>query len=164
MGDLVRIGEFRELGGGDGAPSIRDSVGALDAPDRHLVAAYLRSGVALSAVMGFDRDVLDGSVATETSSLMTDDVFLWRRDLAHYVEKYGVALPLAFVEHARQHIADTRVEVLLACGDERQHCWLDRTDPLQAGMHVSLSDSDEPQKMWTIMRVFGSDGSRAVEA
>jgi hypothetical protein len=48
-------------------------------------------------------DVLSGDSFYEGSggsSLLTDGVWLWRYDLAHYVETHRLWVPLEFIDHA----------------------------------------------------------------
>ena len=67
--------------------SLRDAIGGLVGPDREAAARYLDGGVLISAVMGFERDVLDGSLATLTRSHLTDGEHIWRHELVYYVRK-----------------------------------------------------------------------------
>lgn len=86
------VGRFAEFGHGSDAPSVADAVGDLDPHDRQLALAYLENGVAVNAVPGFERDVLDDTDTGLSPSLLTDGQRVWRRDLIHYVRKYSVGL------------------------------------------------------------------------
>ena len=97
----IVVGAFRELGGDANSPSIRDEIGRIAQADRPTVAAYLDGGIPLTAVPGSDRDAIDGSVVVRSPSILTDGVHLWRRDLAHYVEKYGVGLQASILASIR---------------------------------------------------------------
>lgn len=97
----VLIGEFEELGAPGSAPRMADSVGYLSNDDRELVVRYLERGVAISATPGTEVDVLDGAQVDLTPSLLTDGEHVWRRDLIHYVRKYGVAVPESFLAVVR---------------------------------------------------------------
>lgn len=64
------------------------------------IVAYLRAGHLLAPVMEwstdcFDQTPFDGGAGS--ASLLTDGTWLWRQDLAHYVERYHVELPDDFV-------------------------------------------------------------------
>lgn len=54
--------------------------------------------------MGAQADVLDpeGPTLVSAGSLLTDGVWLWRDDLAYYVDKYHLVLPGALVARARE--------------------------------------------------------------
>ena len=98
MPEPIFLGRFREFGVEESAPSIVDALGRLDDEVRVIVADYLTEGVALTAVPGSGRDVLDGEPLMLSSALLTDGVFVWRRYLSHYVRKYGVELPDNFIQ------------------------------------------------------------------
>ncbi|MFZ2503067.1 MAG: hypothetical protein WAW88_10380 [Nocardioides sp.] len=60
---------------------------------RGQVAAYLRSGALVLALMEHTRDVIDGAFGTPGGSgILTDGTFYWRADAADYVEHYGIAV------------------------------------------------------------------------
>jgi hypothetical protein len=84
--------------------SIHEKIGGLgDDVDTGAVATYLRSGNSMVDTMEAVFDVITGESFYEVSgasSLLTDGVWLWRYDLAHYVEKYRLWVPPEFVEHA----------------------------------------------------------------
>ena len=64
--------------------------------------AYLSHGVLLLGSPGFERDVLDPQDATILGyGYLTDGVWTWREDLAHYVQKYHLALDVGFISHMR---------------------------------------------------------------
>jgi hypothetical protein len=54
--------------------------------------------------MGAQADVLDPEAPTLVSggSLLTDGTWLWRDDLAYYVDRYHLALPADFVARVRE--------------------------------------------------------------
>lgn len=82
-------------------PSIRDLIDpGMPDRDRRLVSFYLLQGGVLRYVMERVPDVLDGEEVHLTAGLRTDGDWYWRADLAHYVAKYGLALPPAFVAQA----------------------------------------------------------------
>src|SRR5262249_45711107 len=68
------------------------------------IVAYLQAGVCLAAAGGVQRDVLDPSSGVYTSpDMLTDGIWLWPGELAHYVAAHHVELPAAFVAHMRRH-------------------------------------------------------------
>ena len=95
------IGEYEELGALGDVPRMADSVSYLSKEDRELVVRYLERGVAIAATPGREADVLDGAPVDLTPSLLTDGEYVWRRDLIHYVRKYGVAVPDTFLAAVR---------------------------------------------------------------
>lgn len=99
MATVTYIGEFRELGFPH-APSMADAVEQLAEDVRATVERYIRNGLMVAAVPGSSPDVLDGEIHLVSPSLLTDGTYLWREDLAHYVNKYGIALPEPFISHA----------------------------------------------------------------
>jgi hypothetical protein len=79
--------------------ALRD--GLDDSPE--LVAAYLRSGTVLLAIMEQTSDLIEGRFSVAGGSgIVTDGTFFWRADTAEYVEHYLVSLPDAFIVHGRQ--------------------------------------------------------------
>lgn len=99
------IGVFRELGRGiaPSVPSIHSLVGTLSADDVALVVDYLRSGTVVVDVMEAVIDPVDSVTCINGgSSLVSDGVWVWRADLAYFVEKYRVGLPSDFLVHARR--------------------------------------------------------------
>lgn len=97
------VGEFRELGHGrpDG-PSLHAAVRDQGDQDEQSLARYLREGGVLAVtgtrlydILSPERELIGGL------SLLTDGQWFWYSDLAHYVERYHVALDQRFVQHAR---------------------------------------------------------------
>jgi hypothetical protein len=105
---LRRVGFFREFYPDHSSlPWLREQIGTRRIRSESKIVEYLRSGHLLSAVMEGMLDTFDGTPFPEgsgCSSLLTDGTWLWRRDLAHYVERYHVEVPddfvLALVESA----------------------------------------------------------------
>jgi hypothetical protein len=98
---MKALGVFRELAAANirQHESIFDAVGKLDRAHVSEIAAYLESGVILCAVMGVTVDPLNDSCTIGGGpSLLSDGVWIWRADLAYFVRKYRVALPMEFVE------------------------------------------------------------------
>jgi len=94
---LCSFDEFVRESGDYGA--LRDLPRTLSGQEADELACYLRSGVVVLGVMEIMPDVIDGSLVAESASLLTDGSWYWRQDLAHYVEKYHVALPTDFIDH-----------------------------------------------------------------
>jgi hypothetical protein len=67
------------------------------------VLDYLRSATVFIHSPGIVRDASDVARIAGTGSILTDGVWAWSDVLGYYVERYGVALPVAFMEHARIH-------------------------------------------------------------
>jgi hypothetical protein len=97
---LREVGFFRELEHGrpDG-PSLSDRVGAC--ADTEALERYLRSGIHFIATAGsVTEDVLDPEHPTiGRLGLLTDGVWVWPSDLAHYVAVHGVDPGEAFRAH-----------------------------------------------------------------
>lgn len=98
---LKKLGFFQELKHGDrNGPSLREQVRPAPLPYADYLVAYLRGSPMLIAAMGRAVDVLDPAVGRiGTPSIRTDGVWAWPDDLAHYVARYNVELPPAFIEH-----------------------------------------------------------------
>ncbi|MET8405944.1 hypothetical protein [Streptomyces sp900116325] len=97
------LGEFHELEHGrpDG-PSLRAAVRDEAGPDELRLVQYLRSGAVLAATASSVHDVLSpGHELIDGLRLHTDAQWFWYSDLAHYVERYHVALDEEFLQHAR---------------------------------------------------------------
>ena len=95
------VGLFREFyDDSPELPSIRDFVRSTPHPDTERIAAYLRGGIGLAGVGKFVDDVLDPtSRVALTPGFRTDEVWLWREYLPHYVARHNVALPEDFIAH-----------------------------------------------------------------
>lgn len=81
--------------------SLRELVRERPGQDEAAIVNYLRRGTIFIYSPGVVFDVLDGSGPIGSGSIRTDGVWAWPDDLPHYVERYHVALPNEFVEHAR---------------------------------------------------------------
>ena len=97
-------GFFRELYDDDPElPSIRHAVRTAPHPEAVRITAYLEQGVGIAGVGKYVGDVLDPDSSFSISpGLATDGVWLWRRDLPHYVAVHHVALPEEFISHMRE--------------------------------------------------------------
>ncbi|MEV5803307.1 hypothetical protein [Streptomyces collinus] len=68
------------------------------------VVSYLKSGYPILDVMELTTDVIGGAFRVPGgSSVLTDGQYVWREDLAWYVEQYNIDLPRDFLETARSH-------------------------------------------------------------
>lgn len=101
---LKEAGFFREFGHDEpDSPSLNDGVGKLTDGDVQKIITYLYSGVPLIVTPGAANDVLsDDVISVGPPHIMTDGVWVWRRDLAYYVENYRVELPETFIEHMKK--------------------------------------------------------------
>jgi hypothetical protein len=77
-------------------------VGKLPEGARSGMTTYLQRGAIVFAAMEYTTDVLNqGFGVSGGSGILTDGNYCWRRDLADYVDAYGVELPHKLVELAR---------------------------------------------------------------
>jgi hypothetical protein len=100
-----RAGFFRELPHGlpDG-DSLRQAVQESAGADEEKLLSYLRGNTVLAATAALVDDVLDPERrAVAPLELVTDGAWVWPRDLAYYLERYHVALPLQFVLQIELH-------------------------------------------------------------
>lgn len=100
---MKAIGIFRELGRGvdPSVQSIHSVVGLLDKGVAERVVQYLQSGVPVYDVMEATLDPLDNNVSVSGGpSLISDGTWVWREDLAYYVERYRLGLPREFLNYA----------------------------------------------------------------
>jgi hypothetical protein len=95
------VGFFREFYPDHSSlPWLRDHTGTRRIRSESEIVEYLRAGHMIAGIMEWSTDVLDGTSFEDGSgapSLLTDGTWLWRRDLADYVERYHVELPDDFV-------------------------------------------------------------------
>ena len=100
---LIRVGFFNELRHGDKAgPSLAEACRTEPHPDEADIVTYLQQAAVLVASPGPVRDVLAPELGyIGTPSIKTDGRFCWPADLAHYVARYHVVLPDAFLAHGR---------------------------------------------------------------
>jgi hypothetical protein len=98
---LRSYGLFRDLPFGEpGEPSVSDQVASTPAADERRIADYLRSGLQYATVPALTFDVLSPDRrALGPLRYLTDGEWIWRSDLAHYVEHYHCRVAAAFVEH-----------------------------------------------------------------
>ena len=101
---MKAIGVFDELvksQKGSGG-SLRVLAGGLTDEDARAAAVYLKSGVPVLDIMEMTRDPLHPDTKIPGgSSLMSDGHWVWRQDLAYFVERYRVQLPEEFLRHVR---------------------------------------------------------------
>ncbi|MET9363659.1 hypothetical protein ABZX93_22480 [Streptomyces sp. NPDC006632] len=104
------------------ASHLRDSVRPVGDPDEQRLIDYLRSGTEIYSTMGAEHDVVTGDERIAGSgSLVTDGTWLWPVELVHYLRRYHIALPHAFVEHVRGNgytCPDVPPQTALAICDE----------------------------------------------
>lgn len=99
---LKALGFYKEFKADNiSGDSILDAQRPAGDVDEQLLLTYLAAGHVLLDVMEVRRDVLDGAEQGRSGSLVTDGAWIWREDLVHYVQKYHVRLPEAFLQHAR---------------------------------------------------------------
>ncbi|MCT7325480.1 hypothetical protein [Ralstonia mojiangensis] len=113
------VGLFRELSGSANQTiqTIHDVVGGLPWDNVPAVVTYLQSGVPVFDVMEASVDPFDKSVQIPGGpSLISDGFWIWRNDLAYFVEKYRVGLPEEFILHAL-HCGVASVDRLLIAGE-----------------------------------------------
>lgn len=102
---VQRVGFFSDLPHGIPSEPSAASLSA-DHPqaDEEKLLKYLGEGVSWIASAGIVRDVLaNDSVAIGSPHILTDGVWAWPQDLKHYVGRYHVRLPSAFVAHAKKN-------------------------------------------------------------
>ena len=102
---MLVVGLFRELTREKKGflPSIYDAKGKLSAPEASQVAAFLRKGIPVFDVMEATPDPFDAKTFVKGGpSLLSDGNWVWREDLAHYVERYQIGLPSEFLQHAQR--------------------------------------------------------------
>jgi hypothetical protein len=97
---------FREFGAvkqPEPQESIHDNVSPAPLPDVEKVVSYLKGGHVLIDFMDIRDDVFDKSRQIMGGpTTLTDGDWLWREDLAYYVQRHNVALPVDFLELIRQ--------------------------------------------------------------
>jgi hypothetical protein len=118
---FIELGRVKQA---EPQPSILDNVGREPLPDADRVVAYLRAGHGLIAMMDVQDDVFDNSKQVLSgSSVATDGDWLWRADLAHYVQRHNVLIPDDFLQLIRQRhyiVPDVDEAVLDAAADEAE--------------------------------------------
>ncbi|MDH6547487.1 hypothetical protein [Streptomyces sp. SAI-041] len=100
LGFFDDFGHPREVSTGPLAAQVR----VTGEPDEAHIVAYLDHGHRLTSFMEAGVDALTGEVHRHTSgcsSLVTDGVWVWRADFAHYLETYHVPLPADFLARVR---------------------------------------------------------------
>ncbi len=115
---LRSYGFFRDLPFGEaGEPSLMEAIGSTPVADERRIVDYLRSGLQYALVPGVTVDVLaPDRPALGPLRYITDGEWLWRSDLAHYVERYHCRVVDEFVEHmkAQNWLPPTEAEMNLA--------------------------------------------------
>jgi hypothetical protein len=94
-------------------PSMQEFMASRPWEEQQRVVDYLRSGCIVALPMGadltdwFDRanranPIIEGHAVGGTTP-MTDGVWFWYAGLIHYIEKYNLKVPPAFVQHAARN-------------------------------------------------------------
>lgn len=100
MTKLQRAGFFREMPHGNPSdPSLAQARADTPAMHQDALVAYLEAGHVYIATPSPTVDVLDGSTPIGPPHYLTDGLYVWPGDAAHYVRVYSARLPAAFVEH-----------------------------------------------------------------
>lgn len=100
LGFFDDFGYFGEMAAGP----LGAQVSASSEPDEAEIVEYLDTGHHLTHFMEAGVDVFTGEAHRHTSgcsSLVTDGVWVWRADFAHYLEAYHVPLPADFLARVR---------------------------------------------------------------
>lgn len=114
MKKLICVGMYRELTDDANDPTIVEAIAEVPQANEEKIAAYLRNGICIGGRGAFTHDVLDpSSGAVLSADPYTDGTYFWTLDLAHYIEKYHLRLPSAFVAHmaSRNWDSPTRKQV-----------------------------------------------------
>ncbi|GAB7043608.1 MULTISPECIES: hypothetical protein [Catenuloplanes] len=97
---FVELGPIRS---DEPQPSIFDSVLDEELPDAARVVAYLRAGHLLIGAMDIADDPFEpGRQIMNGSSVQTDGDWMWRKDLARFVQRRRVGLPPEFLALIRE--------------------------------------------------------------
>ncbi|WP_285506544.1 hypothetical protein [Actinokineospora sp. NBRC 105648] len=103
MTELRPLGVFAPRADGASRITIDSAaplMGALAPESRAPVAAYLRAGTILFAIMEYTTDSLEQRFGVSGgSAVLSDGLYYWRLDAADYIETYGLAVPDGVVEH-----------------------------------------------------------------
>jgi hypothetical protein len=100
MTKLLRVGFFREMPHGEPTdPSLAEARADSPAARQDALVAYLEAGRIYIATPSPTLDVIDGHTTIGPPHYLTDAIYVWPGDAAHYVRAYNARLPDAFVEH-----------------------------------------------------------------
>ncbi|QRX93448.1 hypothetical protein [Streptomyces noursei] len=101
------VGFFREMEPNNAEvykESITNAYGRGGGYETALVSTYLRSGYPILDVTESTVDAINGSFRVPGgSSILTDGRFVWREDLATYVDRYSLSLPDSFLDYIREN-------------------------------------------------------------
>jgi hypothetical protein len=94
-------------------PLLRSCIGKSHPDVAHRVAAYLRSGSVVEDLSEEGVDRLDLDIELEPPVIQTDGEWVWRSDVAYYVEKYNAKLDEDFEKIAlsRRVVVDVGIDV-----------------------------------------------------
>jgi hypothetical protein len=103
MTNLKRCGFFKDIPLGDeDGPLLREAVSSKPPEDEARAVSYLQAGALLAFSPAVVRDALSkDQLIIGPLKLLTDGEWVWRSDLAYYVENYHYQLPEEFVRHMR---------------------------------------------------------------
>ncbi|GAA2677453.1 hypothetical protein GCM10009864_56370 [Streptomyces lunalinharesii] len=101
------VGFYREMESNNSEvykESIANAYARRGGYEAKLVSRYLRSGYPILDVTESTVDVISGSFRVPGgSSILTDGRFVWREDLATYVDHYSLSLPDSFLDCIREN-------------------------------------------------------------
>jgi hypothetical protein len=101
---MQRAGWFRELGVGDGAPSIQQHLSPVAGDRPELAASYLERATEVLVTPTVTRDELDPARPIICGrAILTDGAWIWPAGLAHYVRRHHLRLPDELVDRMRAH-------------------------------------------------------------
>jgi hypothetical protein len=117
------IGVYNELGRdiSDTAPSIFANADQMNSEFIDAVVSYLKSGVPIFDVMEGVVDPFNPSkIISGGSSLLSDGEWVWRNDLAYFVEQYKLGLPKEFLESVRlnKSVDSTKADEIIGRWEE----------------------------------------------
>lgn len=100
------VGFFRELNSGHESQVFEGSMHDLicDEPssDEEKLCSYVGGGHAVVDIMGAEVDIVSKDVYIGGgASILTDGIWVWRKDLSHYLRRYHLRLSGQFVDHVR---------------------------------------------------------------
>lgn len=99
-GMFVELGRVKQE---EPQPSIHEHVLAAALPDADRVVDYLRAGHRLLDFMDISNDLFDSSrQVLGGPSVLTDGDWMWRDDLAYYVQRHRVTPPGEFLDLMRR--------------------------------------------------------------
>jgi hypothetical protein len=99
---LQKVGFLDELPPQERKQHLQSSRRELPEAEEARVLRYLRAGRLLAVVPGMEEDVLaDPPVAIGPPNIHTDGVWAWPETFVHYIGRYHIPVPDAFLHHMR---------------------------------------------------------------